>query len=166
MPNRCKPSTSSACPPDNSFDSEDGMPLLDVSLAESEGSREIPVVMPALVLKLTRDDSDGKPASLDERSSPGVGPSGDLNLDDTMETDDGPYRDREFYMALETVDGIEETQLMSQCSVRKRDKKKVRVYSAEIIESQFLFYRGRVHLMLLGKLQNDRQRARKNEQSD
>ncbi|EGT58459.1 hypothetical protein CAEBREN_15442 [Caenorhabditis brenneri] len=124
MPNRCKPSTSSACPPDNSFDSEDGMPLLDVSLAESEGSREIPVVMPALVLKLTRDDSDGKPASLDEHSSPGVGPSGDLNLDDAMETDDGPYRDREFYMALETVDGIEETQLMSQCSVRKRDKKK------------------------------------------
>ncbi|CAL2038872.1 unnamed protein product [Caenorhabditis brenneri] len=124
MPNRCKPSTSSVCPPDNSFDSEDGMPLLDVSLAESEGSREIPVVMPALVLKLTRDDSDGKPASLDEHSSPGVGPSGDLNLDDAMETDDGPYRDREFYMALETVDGIEETQLMSQCSVRKRDKKK------------------------------------------
>ena len=124
MPNRCKPSTSSACPPDNSFDSEDGMPLLDVSLAESEGSREIPVVMPALVLKLTRDDSDGKPASLDERSSPGVGPSGDLNLDDAMETDDGPYRDREYYMALETVDGIEETQLMTQESVRKRDKKK------------------------------------------
>ncbi|EGT35548.1 hypothetical protein CAEBREN_00452 [Caenorhabditis brenneri] len=126
MPNRCKPSTSSACPPDNSFDSEDGMPLLDVSLAESEGSREIPVVMPALVLKLTRDDSDGKPASLDERSSPGVGPSGDLNLDDAMETDDGPYRDRDFYMALETVDGIEETQLMSQGSVRKRDKKKMK----------------------------------------
>ncbi|CAL2052492.1 unnamed protein product [Caenorhabditis brenneri] len=53
-------------------------------------------------------------------------PSGDLNLDDAMETDEGPYRDREYYMTLETVDGIEETQLMSQGSVRKRDKKKVK----------------------------------------
>ncbi|CAL2031445.1 unnamed protein product [Caenorhabditis brenneri] len=53
-------------------------------------------------------------------------PSGDLNLDDAMETDEGPYRDRDYYMSLETVDGIEETQLMSQRSVRKRDKKKMK----------------------------------------
>ncbi|EGT36021.1 hypothetical protein CAEBREN_17548 [Caenorhabditis brenneri] len=56
------------------------------------------------------------PSDSDDQLLPVNVPVTDV-LEDVMETDDGLTRNREFYMALETVDGIEETQLMTQKSV-------------------------------------------------